>query len=156
MPFCKKLHLQNFKTSTIFQDKNDHPIQAATNVFVLFEVIFPCFSFFFDIQLYLSKQSCICCWVRKVARAVKYVIHIFFFFNLKGSPFYENSASRHWKFGKCPKTLYTKVSDKMTCNSADPDQAAPEGGVWSGSILFTTPLCILRNNCIKSKKKSME
>ena len=30
-----------------------------------------------------------------------------------------------------------KVSDKMTYpNSADPDQIAPEGAVWSGSTLF--------------------
>ena len=36
-------------------------------------------------------------------------------------------------------------------NSADPDQTAPEGAVWSDSTLFTIPLYILRNNCIKSK-----
>ena len=34
------------------------------------------------------------------------------------------------KYGKCPKNLNTKVSDKMTyANSADPDQTAPEGAV---------------------------
>ena len=36
-------------------------------------------------------------------------------------------------------------------NSADLDQTAPEGAVWSGSTLFPIPLCILENNCIKSK-----
>ena len=44
-------------------------------------------------------------------------------------------------------------------NSADPDQTAPEGAVWSESTLFTISLSILRDNCIKSKilgKKSME
>ena len=31
-------------------------------------------------------------------------------------------------YGKCPKILNTKVSDKMTyANSVDPDQTAPEG-----------------------------
>ena len=35
-------------------------------------------------------------------------------------------------YGKCPKILYTKSSDKMAyANSVDPDQTAP-----SGSILF--------------------
>ena len=34
------------------------------------------------------------------------------------------------KYSKCPKILYTKVSDKMAyANSADPDQTAPEGAV---------------------------
>ena len=33
-------------------------------------------------------------------------------------------------YGKCPKILNTKVSDKMPyANSADPDQPAPEGAV---------------------------
>ena len=33
-------------------------------------------------------------------------------------------------YGKCPKNLNTKVSDKMIyANSADPDQTAPEGAV---------------------------
>ena len=46
-------------------------------------------------------------------------------------------------YGKCPK--------KMTyANSADPDQTAPEGAVWSGSTLFAIPLSILRNKCIRS------
>ena len=54
--------------------------------------------------------------------------------------------------GKCPKILYTIVSDKMAyTNSADPDQIGPEGTVWSGSSLFAIPLSILRNNCIKNK-----
>ena len=40
-------------------------------------------------------------------------------------------------YGKCPKISYTKVSDKISyANSADPDQTAPEGAVWSGSTLF--------------------
>ena len=33
-------------------------------------------------------------------------------------------------YGKCPKILYTKVTDKMAyANSIDPDQTAPEGAV---------------------------
>ena len=36
----------------------------------------------------------------------------------------------HGQYGKCPKNLNTKVSDKMTyANSVDPDQTAPEGAV---------------------------
>ena len=55
-------------------------------------------------------------------------------------------------YGKCPKNSNTKVSDKMTyANSVDPDQTAPEEAVWSGSTLFTIPLNIYRNCCIKSK-----
>ena len=55
-------------------------------------------------------------------------------------------------YGKCPKISNTKVSDKMTCaDSADPDQTAPGGAVWSGSALFAIPLSILRNGCIKRK-----
>ena len=51
-------------------------------------------------------------------------------------------------YGKCPKILNTKVSDKMIyVNSADPDQTA----VWPGSKLFAIPLSILRNNCIKKQ-----
>ena len=46
-------------------------------------------------------------------------------------------------YGKCPKILNTKVSDKMPyANSADPDQTAPEGAVWSGSTLFAIPIRI--------------
>ena len=56
-----------------------------------------------------------------------------------------------FEYSKCPKNSNTKVSDKMTyANSADPDQAAPEGAVWSGSALFAVPLSILRNKCIRS------
>ena len=33
-----------------------------------------------------------------------------------------------------------KFSDRLVCaNSADPDQTAPRGAVWSGSLLFATP-----------------
>ena len=47
------------------------------------------------------------------------------------------------KYGKCPKISYTKMSDKMAyANSADPDQTAPAGAVWSGSTLFAIPLSI--------------
>ena len=56
------------------------------------------------------------------------------------------------KYRKCPKISYTKVPNKMACaNSADPDQTAPEGAVWSGSTLFAIPLNILGNNCIKKQ-----
>ena len=35
-----------------------------------------------------------------------------------------------WGYGKCPKILNTKVSDKMAyANSVDPDQPAPEGAI---------------------------
>ena len=48
---------------------------------------------------------------------------------------------------KCPKTLYTKISDKMAyANNAGPDQTAPEGAVWSGPTLFAISLSILRYN----------
>ena len=41
---------------------------------------------------------------------------------------------------KCPKISYPKVADKMAyANSADPDQTAPDGAVWSGSTLFAIP-----------------
>ena len=44
-------------------------------------------------------------------------------------------------YGKCTKTLYTVVADKMAyANSADPDQTAPAGAVWSGSTLFAISL----------------
>ena len=44
------------------------------------------------------------------------------------------------------------MANKMVyANSADPDQTAPEGAVWSGSTLFAFLLSILRNSCIKSK-----
>ena len=40
------------------------------------------------------------------------------------------SVCRTVGYGKCPKILYSKVSDKMAyANSADPDQTAPEGAV---------------------------
>ena len=46
--------------------------------------------------------------------------------------------------GKYPRILYIKVSDKIAyANSADPDQTAPEGAVWSGSALFAIALNIL-------------
>ena len=46
--------------------------------------------------------------------------------------------------------LYTKLSDKMAyANSADPDQTAPKGAVWSGSTLFAIPLGSSRSNSIK-------
>ena len=55
-------------------------------------------------------------------------------------------------YDKCPKNSYTSVADKMAyANSADPDQTAPKGAVWSGSILFAIPLSSLRDNSIKSK-----
>ena len=45
------------------------------------------------------------------------------------------------------------MADNMAyTNSADPDQTAPKGAVWSGSTLFAIPLSILRNNCIKKQK----
>ena len=56
------------------------------------------------------------------------------------------------EYGKCPKILNAKPSDKMAyANSVDPDQTAPEGAVWSGSTLFAVPPSILRKSCIKSK-----
>ena len=69
------------------------------------------------------------------------------------------AAWQQWRLGQtcvsrqgysnCPKISYTKNSYKMTyANSADLDQTAPEGAVWSGSTLFAIPLSVLRNNCI--------
>ena len=47
--------------------------------------------------------------------------------NLVGFPFERADCS---EYGKCPKNLNTKASDKMTyANSVDPDQTAPEGAV---------------------------
>ena len=41
-----------------------------------------------------------------------------------------NNFQGSWGYSKCPKILYSKVSDKMAhVNSADPDQTAPEGAV---------------------------
>ena len=55
-------------------------------------------------------------------------------------------------YSKCPKIPYAKVAGKIAyANSADPDQTAPEGAVWSGSTLYVIPLSILRHNCINSK-----
>ena len=55
-------------------------------------------------------------------------------------------------YGKCPKILNTKVSDKMLyANSADPDQTALEGAVWPGTKLFAIQRSILRNNCNKKQ-----
>ena len=62
------------------------------------------------------------------------------------------AADYNFKYGKCLKNLNIKVSDKMAyANSADPDQTAPKGAVWSESTLFAIPLNLLRKNCIKSK-----
>ena len=61
-----------------------------------------------------------------------------------------------WKSAKV-QFIYTTVNvlkfhtPKWLANSADPDQTAPKGAVWSGSTLFAIPLIILRNNW-KSKK----
>ena len=42
---------------------------------------------------------------------------------------------------KCPKLLYTKISDKLAyANSADPDKTVSEESAWSGSTLFAIPL----------------
>ena len=56
------------------------------------------------------------------------------------------------EYGKCPKNLYTKVSDRMAyVNSADPDQTAPSGAVWSGCTLFAIPLSVLHKKVHKNK-----
>ena len=39
-----------------------------------------------------------------------------------------------------------KYPTLLHMQTADPDQTAPEGAVWSGSTLFAIPLFILRNN----------
>ena len=71
--------------------------------------------------------------------------------SLKQLPNIANCTDIEWIKVNVPK-ISNKVSDKMTyANSADPDQTAPEGAVWSGSTLFAIPLSILRNSCIKSK-----
>ena len=49
---------------------------------------------------------------------------------------------------KCSTISYIKVIDKMAyANSVDPDQTAPDQGLYC----FAIPLYILRNNCIKGK-----
>ena len=46
----------------------------------------------------------------------------------------------------------TPKFDKMAyANSADPDQIAASGAVWSGPTLFAVPQNVLRNNCTKRK-----
>ena len=40
-------------------------------------------------------------------------------------------------------------------NSADPDQTAPEGAVWSGSTLFAISISTLRNNCSKKQQQNL-
>ena len=53
-------------------------------------------------------------------------------------------------YGKYPKILNTIVTDKMSyANSADPDQTAPEGAVWSGSTLFA--ILLFQETCIKKQ-----
>ena len=43
---------------------------------------------------------------------------------------YLDTLTLFYNYGKCPKILYTKVSDKIAyANSVDPDQTAPEGAV---------------------------
>ena len=55
-------------------------------------------------------------------------------------------------YGKCLKISCITVADKMAyANSANPDQTAHEGVVWSGFTLFAILLNILRDNCAKSK-----
>ena len=64
------------------------------------------------------------------------------------------------QYGKCPKITNTKVSDKMIyANSADQDQTAPEGAVWSGSTLFAIPLKYFKEQLHKKRnlgQNSME
>ena len=73
----------------------------------------------------------------------------------ESSLFFLSSATN---YSKCPKILYTEVSDKISyANSADWNQN--ERVVWSRSTLFAIPLSILWNNCIKkqnSDQKGME
>ena len=55
-------------------------------------------------------------------------------------------------YDKCPKILYSKMSDKLAfANSADPDQTAPKGAAWSGSTLFAIPLRILKKELHKKQ-----
>ena len=45
---------------------------------------------------------------------------------------------------KYPKILYSSFSDKTSyANSADPDQTAPKGDVWSKFPVFAIPQSIL-------------
>ena len=54
------------------------------------------------------------------------------------------------KYGKCPKILNAKVSDKMAyANRADPDQTVPEEAIKVYPVCHSTKY--FRNNCIKSK-----
>ena len=59
---------------------------------------------------------------------------------------------KFYKYRKCPKISYIKVSDKMACvYSVDPDQTASEGAFWPGLTLHAILLSTLRNDCIESK-----
>ena len=70
---------------------------------------------------------------------------------------YLNAKTR---YGKCPKILYTKASDRMAyANGVDLDQTAPEEAVWSGPRLFATLLGNFRKQLHKKQnlgKKATE
>ena len=58
-------------------------------------------------------------------------------------------------YGKYPKILYNKSSDKMAyANSVDPDQSALS--VWSGYTLFAIPLSILKKELHKKQTLSQK
>ena len=58
--------------------------------------------------------------------------------------FLHGVAHMYLTYGKCPKILYIKVSDKIPyANNVEPDQTAPERAVWSGYTLFVITPSIL-------------
>ena len=60
-------------------------------------------------------------------------------------------------YSKCLKILYTKIPDQMEyANSADSDQTAPQGAVWSGSTLFAILVNIFKKQLLKKKAKFMK
>ena len=62
-------------------------------------------------------------------------------FRMKKAPYLLLWLSEYLQYDKCPKILYTTVSDKMAiANSTDPNLTTPE--VWAGSPLFVIPQSI--------------
>ena len=56
-----------------------------------------------------------------------------------------------------PKIFCTKVSDKVAyANSADRDQTASEGAVWSGSALFAFPLIFFKKHPHKRQNSGLK
>ena len=57
-----------------------------------------------------------------------------------------NTWKKYWKYPKTEQFGFSlqyhcvNQADRMT-NSKDPDHTAPQGAVWSVSLLFVSPVC---------------